>query len=129
MRAASGWRAVRTALVSLVLVAFVLQGMVAVHHTHAEAGVSPSLSRVLAFDAGHGADAASDRHGQQHKSDKNCPACLAASMGAQAMLASATLAWLPQASTPELPGLVGHTHDPKHRHAVPIRAPPSTLNA
>jgi hypothetical protein len=127
--AVSEWCAVRAALARLVLIAFVLQGMVAVYHTHADEGATQSHSQVLVLGAGHGADAPSDRHGQQHKSEKNCPACLAASMGAQAMLASATLAWLPQTCTSELPRFVGHTCEPNQWHAVPIRAPPSKLNA
>jgi len=128
-RAASQWRAVRAALAGLMLVAFVLQGMVAVYHTHADAGAIQSHARAFVPETGHGADASSDNHGQQHKSEHYCPACLAASMGAQAMLASATLAWLPQTRTSELPRWVGQTHEPTQRHAVPIRSPPSTLNA
>jgi hypothetical protein len=129
LRAASEWRAVRAALARLVLIAFVLQGMVAVHHTHADAGAIQSHAQAFVLEAGDGADAAPDHDGQQHKSEKNCPACLAASMGAQAMLASATVAWLPQTCTSELPQLDGHALEANHRHAVPIRAPPSTLNA
>jgi hypothetical protein len=129
LRAGSEWRAVRAALARLVLIAVVLQGMVAVHHTHADAGAIQSHAQAFVLEAGEGADAAPDHDGQQDKSEKNCPACLAASMGAQAMLTSATVGWLPQTCTSELPQVDGHAPEAHQRHAVPIRAPPSTLNA
>jgi hypothetical protein len=125
------WRAARAALVRLMVLCLVLQGMVAVSHIHADAS-EPGLVISGLFWADHheGPEGSSghDRHKNQ-KSEKNCPACLAASMGAHALLDVATPALpLPQ-SRCQAEQYAASSLEAVDRLASPIRAPPFQMNA
>lgn len=124
-------RAARVALSRLMVLCLVLQGMVAVHHIHADvAGPELVTSGVFWADHHAGLDGSSghDRHKNQ-KSEKNCPACLAASMGAHALLDVATPALpLPQ-SRCQAEQYAACSLEAVDRLASPIRAPPFQMNA
>lgn len=121
----------RMALAWSLAFALVIQGLAAVHHTHADRP-SPEASlaneifdRFAAVDPTLGEVEHQPHRGEPHR---DCPACLVSAMGLHVLLAVAAIDWPPSKDTLTALDLRQQPRKSAPREARTIRGPPAELN-
>jgi len=115
----------------IIAFALVIQGLTAVHHSHAD-GSSPqaSLSNEI-FDGFAAVDPTlGNVEHEPHPAEthRDCPACLVSAVGLHVLLAVAAIDWPPSKDTLTALDLRQQPRKSAPREAQTIRGPPPELN-